>query len=230
MNRPTQTVLEGGSRRPPKALPGTSRIERSARLPVRLAGIENEPPLEAHQGADQLGEVTDPDLTSAAEIDGIGTFVPFASSKDALSGVLDVKELARRRPVTPERYLLLTGFHRLVDLADDRWNDVRGLQVEIVAGPIQIHWKHYDGIEPILLAVRGRLYEQHLLRQSVRRVRLFGIPVPEVLFAKRHRREFRVRADRTGSDHFSDSCLPSLVDDLHAHHEIVVEELAGVFL
>ncbi len=101
-----------------------------------------------------------------------------------------------------------------------------GLRIEVVAGTIEIHRQQEDGIEAVLLAIRLRLHQQHLLGQAIGRVGLFGVAVPQVLFPERHRRELGIGADRPKGDELLDAAEPGLLDQLHAHHQVLVEELA----
>src|SRR5256885_16565061 len=67
----------------------------------------------------------------------------------------------------------------------------------------------FRSIEAVLLPISLRLYQHHLLCQSVRSIRLFGITVPKIVFFERHRREFRVSADRADRDEFLHPTQPS---------------------
>src|SRR5207302_6741760 len=49
----------------------------------------------------------------------------------------------------------------------------------------------------------------------------------EMLLLERHRRELRIRADRADGDKLRHARLPRLVKQVRAHHQVVVEELAG---
>ena len=57
--------------------------------------------------------------------------------------------------------------------------------IEVVAGPVEVHRDEVDDVEAVLLAVGLALDEQHLLGEAVRRVRLLGVAVPEVVLAER---------------------------------------------
>ena len=85
-------------------------------------------------------------------------------------------------------------------------------------------------VEAILLPVALRLHQHHLLRESIRRVGFFRIPVPEIVFAERRGREFRISANRPERDKLLAPVQPRLFDKLHAHHQVLVKKLAGIFL
>ena len=81
----------------------------------------------------------------------------------------------------------------------------------------------------ILLAIRLRLHHQHLLRQTVRRIRLFGVAVPYLIFFKWHGRKFGIGADRRQRDKFFYAALVSFIQQLHAHHQVVIEKRSRMF-
>ncbi len=105
---------------------------------------------------------------------------------------------------------------------------MRVLQVDVVAGAVQVHRQKIDRIEPVLLAVRLRLDQQHLLGKAVGRVGLFRVSVPKVVFRKRDRSEFRVGANRPHLHDFLDVVVTRLLDDLDAHDRVVIEERSRI--
>ena len=98
--------------------------------------------------------------------------------------------------------------------------------IEVVVRPVEIHRQQMDGVEPVLLAVRLPLHEQHLLGDAVRRVRLFRIAVPQVALEKRHRRQLGIRADRADADELLHAGQPRVLHRQRAHHHVLVEEAA----
>ncbi len=99
-------------------------------------------------------------------------------------------------------------------------------RVEIIARTIKVHRQKEDRIVAILLAVRLRLHQQHFLRQSVRRVGLFRVAVPQVFLFEGDGSVLGVGANRADGDKFAHVFLPGMVNQLYAHHQVVVEELA----
>jgi len=73
-----------------------------------------------------------------------------------------------------------------------------------------------------------RLHQEHLLCQSIWGVGFFRIAIPEVFFFERNRRVLWVGADGADCHELFDTLQPGLVDELHAHHQVVVEEFAGL--
>ena len=68
--------------------------------------------------------------------------------------------------------------------------------------------------------------QERFLRDAIRRIGLSWIAVPKILFPKRDRREFGVRANRTEANEFLDADATRLLDQMDAHHRVVVEELS----
>ena len=101
---------------------------------------------------------------------------------------------------------------------------MRGSRIEIIAGTVEIDRQEINRVEPVLLPVRLRLDQQHLLGQPVGRVGLLGVPAPEVVLAEGHRRELGIGADGADDDELGDAGEPGLLHELHAHHHVVVEE------
>ena len=111
---------------------------------------------------------------------------------------------------------------------DEGGDDMGGLGIEIITGAIEIHGQQENGIKTILLPIRLRLYQHHLLGEAIGGIRLFGITVPEIVLLKGDRREFRVGTDRSQGDKFFQFVEVALVDQLDAHHDVFIEESAGI--
>jgi hypothetical protein len=71
------------------------------------------------------------------------------------------------------------------------------------------------------------MHEQCLLRDAVRRVGLFGVTVPQRLFAEGDRRELRIAAHRSEHDGLVHVAPPRRLDDVGAHHEVVEVQGCG---
>src|SRR5687768_5377619 len=102
------------------------------------------------------------------------------------------------------------------------------LQVEIVAGSIKVDRQQINSVHAVLLAVRLALNEQCLLGNSIRRVRLFRIAIPERFFAEWYRREFRVGTRGARHDGLCDAVTPGVFEQLNAHDGILVKELPRI--
>ena len=127
-----------------------------------------------------------------------------------MGGIADEQELAGRLAAAPEDHFGLAGAPRFDKLADHGRNDMRRLQIEVVARAVEIDREQGDGRKPELLPVGLGLHEQHLLRHAIGCVGLLRIAVPEIVFFERNRRELGVGADRPDRDKLTHAGKPSL--------------------
>jgi len=92
-------------------------------------------------------------------------------------------------------------------------------------GPYRFTGIKEDRVEVVLLAIRLGLDEEHLLREPIGGIGLLGITRPEVLLTKRDGSELRGSAD---GDELPDACQAGFFQGLGPHHEVFVEEAAGI--
>ena len=183
---------------------------------------------ETGQAGDQFHQVLDADLHAGTQVDRFGAsciFQPPAGCPQPHLPHTGIRAWESRRPKPRSNLHRCFGFEAFADQGRDH---VRALGVEIIARTVQVDRQQEDGIEAVLLAVGLRLHQQHLLRQPVRRVGLFRVTVPQVFFFEWHRGELGVGADRAHRHKFFDPAQPGFVDQLHAHHQVVVEEFSRV--
>jgi hypothetical protein len=83
-------------------------------------------------------------------------------------------------------------------------------------------------VHPVLLAVGLALHEEHLLGEPVGGVRLLGVAAPEVFLAEGDGGELRIGADRAQRHDLRNPLEAALLHELHAHHQVLEEERAGV--
>jgi nitroimidazol reductase NimA-like FMN-containing flavoprotein (pyridoxamine 5'-phosphate oxidase superfamily) len=226
-DRPAQPLAEVGARAEAEGQLGTLGVHGAARLAVGLAGIPDDLAREAGLARDLLRQLADPDLAARAEVHRLGRVVALRRQHDALGGVVDVEEVARRRARAPGLDHALAALDRLDALPDQRGDHVRGARIEVVAGAVQIGGQERDRVQAVLGAVRLRLHQERALRDAVRRVGLLGIAVPQLLLLERHRRVLRIGADRADQHELLHAVNARALDHLRAHHQVLVEEAAG---
>ena len=105
---------------------------------------------------------------------------------------------------------------------------MRRLEVEVVAGAVEARRHEVDAVDAVLLPVGLRADEERALGGAVRRVRLFGVAVPELVLAERHRRVLRVDADRADGHELVYRVQARELEDVSSHHEVRVPEAPGV--
>jgi hypothetical protein len=185
-------------------------------------------PGEPGRPCDQPGQITDGDLLATAEVHWIAAVVSLGARHHALRRILGIEELARRAAVAPQHDLILAGIARLDALADHGWDDVRRLQIEVVARAVQVHREEHDAVHAVLRPVGLRLHQQQLLGDAIGRICLFRVSVPQIIFPERHRRKLRVRADGARDDRLGHAGEAAFLQQAEAHHRVFEEEQAGI--
>ena len=107
---------------------------------------------------------------------------------------------------------------------------MRALRIEVVSRPVKIRRQKVDAVETILFPIGLRLYKQHLLRETIGRVRLLRIATPQTLFTERYWSEFGIGADSADNDCLFNALKPSCLNDLNPHQCVLVEQYAWVLL
>ena len=131
---------------------------------------------------------------------------------DPRGTILDVQKLTRNTTRTPnfdERGPIASSLDTLVNQGR---NHMRGLQIKVISGTIKVRWKQKNCIEAVLVAVCLGLDQHHFFGQPVRRIRLFRIAVPKVVFFEGHRRELGVRTNGADRHKFPDAVQSRLLD------------------
>ena len=172
-----------------------------------------------------MNQITNADFHARTEIHRQALVISLGGQQNALGRVLYIEELARGRAIAPHHDFLVAPLLRLDAFADQSRDDMRGLEIEIIAGAVEIGGQQENRVEAVLLAIGLRLNQQHLLGQTIRRVGLFGIAIPEIVFFEGHGREFGIRAHRANGHELAHAHAPGLMHQLHAHHKIAIEKL-----
>ena len=95
-------------------------------------------------------------------------------------------------------------------------------------GPYRFVGSRKIASSPYCCAVRLSPDENGLLRDAVRRVRLFRVAVPELVLAERDGSELRVGADRPDDDELRRRVDPRLLENIGAHREVREPVAAGI--
>ena len=106
---------------------------------------------------------------------------------------------------------------------------MRSLQVEIITRTVEIHRQKINRIEPILLTVSLRLHKHHFLGETIRRIRLFRISIPQIIFLERHRRKFGIGAHCACRNELTHTMFVCLMHEFHTHDHIVIEKFGRMF-
>jgi hypothetical protein len=107
---------------------------------------------------------------------------------------------------------------------DHRGDDVRILEVEVVAGPVEVRQHRHAGVQAVLAPVRLREGDQETLRDAVRGVRLLRIPVPDLVLSERDWGVLGIGADRTDGDELLDAEGLARREDVECHRGVVGDQ------
>src|SRR4029077_5602819 len=102
---------------------------------------------------------------------------------------------------------------------------MRRLRIEVVVGAIEVYGQEINTIEPVFLSIRLGLDQQHLLGESIRRVGLFRVNMPQIFFAKRHLSKLRVSADPSQTHKLANLHASRMFDEFNPHDSVVIKEL-----
>ena len=119
-----QAFLEGHIRLEAELLARAVNVELASRLAVGLGRVPNDLAFESGELRDQRHQVADGDLAARAEVHRLGLVVALGGEDDRPRRVIDVEELARRGPGTPDGDRPRMRVARLNALADERGDHV----------------------------------------------------------------------------------------------------------
>src|SRR2546427_9062363 len=178
--------------RPPAERAQLRGVEELLGSAVGLRAVVGDAGVALDDALDGFGQLADRLVLAVADVEergllrveGGGDLLPGQVHQvDAGVGhVVAVDELAARLAGAPQRHRFLAPYFRLVEFADQRRQDVAGLQVVVVAGPVHVV-RHGAEVACAVLAVVGpaQLHARALLPGGrgggrVRRARGGGLP------------------------------------------------------
>ena len=86
----------------------------------------------------------------AADVHDLGRAVVLAQEDARVGEIVDVEELPPRRPGAPDRHARSAREPRAVDLADQRGEDVGGVEVEVVVRAVEVGRHAGDEVAAVL--------------------------------------------------------------------------------
>ena len=157
-----------------------------------------------------------------------GRFVALHQKAQRVGEIVHVQELAARRARAPHRDFGVARLLRAVELAQQRRQHVRGLQVEVVAGAIQVRRHHGDRIEAVLERIRLAHLDARDLGHGVPLVRRLERPGQQRRLRERLRREPRIDAARSQETELLRAVPVGGVDHVGLDQQIVADEVGRV--
>ena len=113
-------------------------VHELARGAIGHGGVEGDGAIKAEDFADGFREFADGDIVAGADVDEVGGVVVSQQENTGVGEVIGVKEFAAGCPSAPDQNLASTGFFGLVHLADESWEDMGGVEIEVVMRPVEI--------------------------------------------------------------------------------------------
>ena len=129
-------------------------VQELPRRPVRLGGIPGCLAAIAHDLGDDLGKLSDRHVVAHADVDGLGRSRSRRSRCSTASARSSTCRNSRRGSPVPHSVTGPPVDLRLVELADHRRQHVRGVEVEVVARPVQVGRHGRDPAPAVLAAGR----------------------------------------------------------------------------
>ena len=122
---------------PPKLVqPGD--VQQFSRHAVRLRAIEREVGAGIDDIAERLGELQDRQIFTGPDVDMRGGVIVLHQKHTRVRQVVHMEKLAARGAAAPDGHLTVTAFAGFVEFADQRRQDVRAAQIEVVVDPIEV--------------------------------------------------------------------------------------------
>lgn len=187
---------------------------------------------------DCLGQLPNRHILAASHVDerrlvllqhGIEQFIGKVHQQQArIRHVVAVQKLPPRRPGPPNHYFAITPLLRLMHLADQRRQHVRGLQIVVVARTIQIGGHHGQITCPVLPVVRPAHLDAGDLGDRIGAVGGLERPGQKVFLLDRLRAIARVDAGRAEEQQTLHAGPVGLVDDVGLDRKILGDELRRV--
>src|SRR3569832_1999210 len=220
-------LLQADGGVPAQGVDGTA-VDLFYRRSVGPRSVVNDLAREAHDAAYEFGELADADVAADADIDDALTVVDLHHVQAGGGAIVHVAEFAPWRARAPYRHARGTRHCRVVELAQSRGQHVRGIEIEVVAGAVEIGGQHRHVTAAVLAAVGLTELDPRDLRYRIPLVGGFERTAQQRVLAHRLRRHLRVDARAAQEQQLFHLLLVGAVDQIARDHEIVVDEVRGI--
>ena len=213
--------------------PKANRRELSINLrgmPSGLAVSQTMSPVKADDPLHGLRQLAHGHFAAGTDVDELLLAVILQQEHASPGQVIGVQELAQRRAGAPAGDGGRVGRLGLVELADERGQDVRVLQVIIVIRPVQIGGHGADEIAAVLAAVGLAQLEAGDLGHGVPFVGRLQRPGQQVFLLERLRGQPRINAGAAEKQQLAHAGLISAVDEVVLDLQVLEQELRRVLV
>ena len=200
-------------------------IEQLARCAIGLRRVPDQLGGRIDHVGDRLGQLTDREVDAGPDVDVRVVRVVLHQEQAGGRQVVDMEELANGAPGAPHLDLVGVGLFGVVELADQGGDHVRRIEIEVVAGAVQVGGHRRDEVAAVLTAVGLAQLDPGDLGDRVPLVGALERTGQELLLGDRLGGVARVDARRTEIQQFAHSGLVGGVHDGAVDHQVVVDEL-----
>eukprot|EP01136_Pigoraptor_vietnamica_P011332 Opistho-1_new@50086 len=202
-------------------------IQQLARRAVGLAAVEDDAALEAHHVHHRLGEFADGEVRSAAHVDDRAVVAQFHQVDTGVGQVVDIQELAPRRPAAPDHEFAVAPQPGLVRLAQQGRQHMAGRQVVVVVGAVQVGRHRADVLATVLAVVAFAQLDAGDLGDRIGFVRRFERAAQKIVLADRLRAVARIDAARAEEEQSLHAGEVGPVDEIGLDQEVLVQEVGA---
>src|SRR5579862_2446942 len=219
-------LAQGNPRRPAERLDLVHR-EQFSRSAVRLGRIEGQLSFVADYLAEQFRQLADRHVFAAADVDDLGRIVSLQQEPARGGQVFDMQEFAARGAGAPYDDFREARLFRFVDFPQEGGEDVRLLEVKVIAGAVEIGRHGADEVPAILAVVRLAEADARDLRDGVGVVRRLQRTGEQRGLRDGLRRVLRVNAGTAQEEQFLHPGLIRGLDEVVLDLQVVQKELDG---
>src|SRR5204863_6199625 len=119
--------------RPPTGSLKPRNVEKLARRAIRFAGIESDAALVSNDALDQRCQFGNREILTATYVDDLVAVIAEHEVQSRIGQIVHVQELTPWGPTAPNHHLSRTAHLSLVKLSQERRQNVRCSQIEIIA-------------------------------------------------------------------------------------------------
>ena len=139
MDHRAKAIFESRLRPETEFIKSASRVQLAPQLAVGFGRVPSNVPAKTRNIRDQRDEVFDADFISASKVYRDALFEGFRGLDDPFGRVVNIKEFAGWRTVSPNDYLFLTSSFSFDAFPNERRDDMRALRIEIVSRAVEVY-------------------------------------------------------------------------------------------
>jgi hypothetical protein len=213
-------------------------VQQLLRCAVGFGGVEDEGAVEVEDAGYGLSQLADGDVLAGADVDqrrrvfveqrAEAGVVEVHQETAGLGEVVGVEELSARGSGSPDDHLLRARGLGLRRLADQRGQNVRAGEVEVVARAVEVGGHDGEVAGAVLAVVAPAHLDAGDLGNGIGPVGGFERPCEQVLLLDRLGTEPGVDAGGAEEEQALDTGVAAGLDDVGLENEVVADEVCGI--